>query len=307
MAHASRSVTSPTRGRRLDRHGVTGGQRPLRRRRRDQRPRPGGDRRARLRVEPRRPQPAQPAHERHRHPRRRHRAVQRRTAEGRRQGAARHPTSSWSSTPAGSAADEGWERRYLSRLERHARPTASSSSRRPWSRSTLDQPVVAVDPHVGGSSLPTVDCPELRGRGRGHRAPARARPPPHRVPRRAPRPRVGAPPRGRATAPRSTQAGIAFDPTSSASAASPRRPPRRRRASCCAARSADGDLRRQRPVGDPDDAHAPPSSASRCPTDLSVVGFDNIPESALTDPPLTTVDQSIQALGHEAVRTARST
>jgi LacI family transcriptional regulator len=39
------------------------------------------------------------------------------------------------------------------------------------------------------------------------------------------------------------------------------------------------------------------------PADLSVVGFDNIPESALTDPPLTTVDQSIQALGHEAVRT----
>ena len=38
------------------------------------------------------------------------------------------------------------------------------------------------------------------------------------------------------------------------------------------------------------------------PDDLSVVGFDNIPESALTDPPLTTVDQSIQALGHEAVR-----
>ena len=41
----------------------------------------------------------------------------------------------------------------------------------------------------------------------------------------------------------------------------------------------------------------------RIPDDLSVVGFDNIPESALTDPPLTTVDQSIQALGHEAVRT----
>jgi LacI family transcriptional regulator len=40
----------------------------------------------------------------------------------------------------------------------------------------------------------------------------------------------------------------------------------------------------------------------RVPEDLSVVGFDNIPESALTDPPLTTVDQSIQDLGHEAMR-----
>jgi hypothetical protein len=38
------------------------------------------------------------------------------------------------------------------------------------------------------------------------------------------------------------------------------------------------------------------------PADLSVVGFDNIPESAHTDPPLTTVDQSIQMLGQEAVR-----
>jgi LacI family transcriptional regulator len=39
------------------------------------------------------------------------------------------------------------------------------------------------------------------------------------------------------------------------------------------------------------------------PDDLSVVGFDNIPESALTNPPLTTIDQSIQAMGHRAVST----
>ena len=39
------------------------------------------------------------------------------------------------------------------------------------------------------------------------------------------------------------------------------------------------------------------------PHDLSVIGFDNVPESALTHPPLTTVDQSIQSLGYEAVRT----
>ena len=37
------------------------------------------------------------------------------------------------------------------------------------------------------------------------------------------------------------------------------------------------------------------------PDELSVVGFDNIPESAMTDPPLTTVDQSIQSLGERAV------
>ncbi len=33
-----------------------------------------------------------------------------------------------------------------------------------------------------------------------------------------------------------------------------------------------------------------------------MIGFDNIPESALTDPPLTTIDQSIQTMGEEAVR-----
>ena len=38
------------------------------------------------------------------------------------------------------------------------------------------------------------------------------------------------------------------------------------------------------------------------PRDVSVIGFDNIPESALTEPPLTTIDQSIQKMGQEAVR-----
>ncbi|MEU7586859.1 LacI family DNA-binding transcriptional regulator [Micromonospora sp. NPDC049230] len=42
------------------------------------------------------------------------------------------------------------------------------------------------------------------------------------------------------------------------------------------------------------------------PGDLSVVGFDNIPESALTDPGLTTVDQSMYHLGYEAARMLKS-
>jgi LacI family transcriptional regulator len=40
----------------------------------------------------------------------------------------------------------------------------------------------------------------------------------------------------------------------------------------------------------------------KIPHDLSVIGFDNVPESALTHPPLTTVAQPIQTLGYEAVR-----
>ena len=38
------------------------------------------------------------------------------------------------------------------------------------------------------------------------------------------------------------------------------------------------------------------------PDDLSVVGFDNIPEGALGEPPLTTVDQHVQELGRKAVQ-----
>ncbi|MFC5381742.1 LacI family DNA-binding transcriptional regulator [Aquipuribacter nitratireducens] len=39
----------------------------------------------------------------------------------------------------------------------------------------------------------------------------------------------------------------------------------------------------------------------RVPEDVSVVGFDNVPESALSRPPLTTVAQPMQRMGREAV------
>jgi LacI family transcriptional regulator len=39
----------------------------------------------------------------------------------------------------------------------------------------------------------------------------------------------------------------------------------------------------------------------RIPEDLSLVGFDNVPESALTTPPLTTINQPIQQMGSAAV------
>ena len=156
-----------------------------------------GDRRARLRVEPRRPQPAQPAHQRHRHPRGRHRAVQRRTAEGRRPGAARPRLRARRLLRRHATAEEGWERRYLSRLERHARrrhdprhPHRRRGARRliPSSPSTPTSAARRCRPSTPRTSKVRVDR---------DRAPARARPPAHRLPRRAARPRVGAPPRGR--------------------------------------------------------------------------------------------------------------
>ena len=39
----------------------------------------------------------------------------------------------------------------------------------------------------------------------------------------------------------------------------------------------------------------------RVPEDLSVVGFDNIPESALCSPPLTTVNQPIRQMGERSI------
>jgi LacI family transcriptional regulator len=40
----------------------------------------------------------------------------------------------------------------------------------------------------------------------------------------------------------------------------------------------------------------------RVPDDLSVVGFDNVPEAALSEPPLTTVEQPIRQMGHTAMK-----
>ncbi len=37
------------------------------------------------------------------------------------------------------------------------------------------------------------------------------------------------------------------------------------------------------------------------PEDLSVIGFDNVPESALASPPLTTIKQPMQQMGERAI------
>jgi DNA-binding LacI/PurR family transcriptional regulator len=43
-------------------------------------------------------------------------------------------------------------------------------------------------------------------------------------------------------------------------------------------------------------------AGKRVPEDVSVVGFDDIPEAAFSQPPLTTIRQDFAALGREAVR-----
>jgi len=44
------------------------------------------------------------------------------------------------------------------------------------------------------------------------------------------------------------------------------------------------------------------SLALTVPDDLSVIGFDNVPESALASPPLTTIKQPLQQMGAKALR-----
>ncbi len=129
-------------------------------------------------------------------------------------------------------------------------------------------PIVAVDPHVGGSALPTVDSQNFEGArdatehliALGHR----------RIGFLAGRPDLESARRREAGYRAALEAaGIAFDPelirvggfteeTADAPAA-------------CAARArrpADRDLRRQRPVGDPDDAHRRRARARRAPRPL---------------------------------------
>ena len=45
------------------------------------------------------------------------------------------------------------------------------------------------------------------------------------------------------------------------------------------------------------------NSGLRVPDDLSVIGFDNIPEAAYFDPALTTIDQFMERMGYTATET----
>jgi LacI family transcriptional regulator len=199
-----------------------------------------------------------------------------------------------------SGGNEGWERRYLSRLSGTlidgailVTPTVVDGDYR--------IPVVAVDPHTGSSDLPTVDSDNLAGavlatehlirlghrrigflRGRTDLDSARLREEGYRT--------------ALATA------GIPLDPDlvrvggyREESAEQPARElltlPERPTAIFAA-----NDLSAIRTM------EVARSLGLNVPGDLSVIGFDNIPESALTTPPLTTINQPIQQMGFVAMR-----
>jgi LacI family transcriptional regulator len=193
----------------------------------------------------------------------------------------------------------GWERRYLSRLSGTlvdgavlVTPTVVDVQ--------YGAPVVAVDPHTGSSDFPTVDADSLRGArlaaqhllGLGHR----------RIAMLAGRPDLeSAKLRERGYRDALATAGVPFDE------------------SLVRVGGYDAEMSKlaahelltgpQRPtaVFAANDVTAIATIevaldlGLRVPEDLSVVGFDNIPESALCNPPLTTVNQPIRTMGERAV------
>jgi LacI family transcriptional regulator len=193
----------------------------------------------------------------------------------------------------------GWERRHVSRLsgtliDGAVIVTPTVVDVRPG------VPVVAVDPHTGPGALPTVESDNLAGAllatrhlvelghrrigflaGRSDLESARRREEGYRLALAA--------------------AGIAADPTLVAASdfrrESSRGPARRllARADRPTAVFAANDLSA---LGVLDVAA---ELGLRVPQDLSVVGFDDIPQAARTDPPLTTVRQPIQEMGAAAV------
>jgi LacI family transcriptional regulator len=196
--------------------------------------------------------------------------------------------------------EPGWEARYLARLSGTladgvllVTPTVVDVPH--------SSPVVAVDPHLGPTNLPTVDSQNFEGgvtatrhllglghsrigfiTGRTDLESARLREQGYRA--------------------ALENAGVAFDPQlvkvgryTAESAETPANelltqddPP--------TAIFAANDVMAIRAM---EVAHG---HGLRVPDDISIVGYDNIPESALAEPSLTTIDQSIAQMGYEAAR-----
>jgi LacI family transcriptional regulator len=193
----------------------------------------------------------------------------------------------------------GWERRYLSRLSGTLVDGAVLVT-----PAVVDvhygAPVVAVDPHTGSHDVPTVDSDNLRGAqlatehllGLGHR----------RIALLGGRPDLeSAKLREQGFRQALASAGVAVDETLICLGGYDPQ------VSAAAAHDLLGRADRPSAVFAANDVTAiatmevARSLGLRVPEDLSVVGFDNIPESALCTPQLTTVNQPIRTMGEQAV------
>jgi LacI family transcriptional regulator len=193
----------------------------------------------------------------------------------------------------------GWERRYLSRLSGTLLDGAVLVT-----PTVVDvrygAQVVAVDPHTGPSDLPTVDSDNLRGArlatehllGLGHRriAMLTGRPDLASAQLREQGYREAMTHAGVPVEPALVQVGE-YDPRLSAEAAGRllARPDPPTAVFAANDQSAIATMEVAGRLG------------MRVPDDLSVVGFDNVPEAALSIPPLTTVEQPIHEMGRRAV------
>ena len=200
----------------------------------------------------------------------------------------------------GRGGDVGWERRYLSRLSGTlidgaiiVTPTVVEAN--------TGVPVVAVDPHTGPTGLPTVDSDNFAGAvlatehliGLGHRRIAFLG---GRLDLESARLREA----GFRHA--MHEAGIPVDETLVGLGGFRRE-------------TADEPARALLDRAEPPTAVFAANDLSAIqvmvvavalgrtvPDDLSVIGFDNVPESALACPPLTTISQPLQEMGAEALR-----
>ncbi|UUV30761.1 LacI family transcriptional regulator [Amycolatopsis roodepoortensis] len=194
----------------------------------------------------------------------------------------------------------GWEKRYLSRLSGTLVDGAVLVTPVASLEAVPGTPVVAVDPHTGPSTVPTIDSDNLRGAQLatehllelGHR----------RIGFLAGRPDLESAELRKTGYLRAlTAAGVpidedlirlgAYDPEISARSARELLTGADRPTAVFAA----NDISAIATVG------AAADLGLSVPDDLSVVGFDNVPESALCTPPLTTVDQPIREMGHRAI------
>lgn len=193
----------------------------------------------------------------------------------------------------------GWERRYLSRVMGTlvdgavlVTPTVTEVQ--------YDGPIVAVDPHTGSSSMPTVTADNLQGArlavdhllALGHR----------RIGMVTGRPDlISAQLRERGYREAHAAAGLPVDDALLAPGSFEPEPAR------LAARALLALPQRPTAIFASNDLSALATLEAAdelgisVPGELSVVGFDNIPESALTDPPLTTVHQPMRQMGREAL------
>ncbi|WP_211289438.1 LacI family DNA-binding transcriptional regulator [Luteimicrobium subarcticum] len=200
----------------------------------------------------------------------------------------------------GRGADVGWERRNLSRLSGTlidgailVTPTVVETNH--------GVPVVAVDPHTGPTGMPTVDSDNLAGAvlateyllGLGHRSIAFLG---GRADLESARLREEGFRRAMASAGVAVDedlvrvGGYARDAARTPAHEILDRPDRPTAVFAANDLSALGVMDVARDLG------------LDVPGDVSVIGFDNVPESALASPPLTTVAQPLQEMGAAALR-----